>query len=197
MPRNESSRLEPMNREDGAPVSKPAFRVVCYQKPAWKPALRQTGSWGGVGWPPSDACHRVSDFSHAQEDTRTRRTCTREGRGRYSPQADQADVGGEISIAAMPKKEEEPDCTGCLGFLLPLIIVVFLALPPLLTGRRAGRFGAPPLTGKAAIASGVGMLGLALAVHVWNTRFYRRYPILRWLLVLLGSLTLIVSLFMR
>jgi hypothetical protein len=97
----------------------------------------------------------------------------------------------------MNQKRKQSANSIATGLVLPLVFVLFLALPDIITQRRPGWAGAPPVTGLAAVFDGIFVLGLALAVHAWNFRFYRRFPLVRWTLVIAGGLTMAICFAIR
>lgn len=101
----------------------------------------------------------------------------------------------------MSQKKRPPSASVAVGLVLPLLFVGFLALPDMITKRRPGWAGAPPVTGLAAVIDGIFVMGLALVIHAWNFHIYRRCPVVRWMLVIAGGFTmascLVIRLFVR
>lgn len=97
----------------------------------------------------------------------------------------------------MSQKEKPLLDSVAVGLVLPLLFVVFLALPDMITRRRPGWAGAPPVTGLAAVIDGIFVIGLALVVHAWNFHVYRQCFVVRWMLVTAGGLTMASCLAIR
>jgi len=74
------------------------------------------------------------------------------------------------------------------AILLPLVVILVCALPEIIYKRTFGMYGATPRTGDAAVRSGLSLIGLAVLFHAWYMPAYRRLPLLRWFLIILGGL---------
>lgn len=83
-----------------------------------------------------------------------------------------------------------------IATVIPMLMVLFYGLPCIIHKRTFGWYGAAPRTGDEAVRAGLGIIGLALLVHAWYLPFYRRLPLLRWLLVSVGALAFVVLGFM-
>jgi len=75
-----------------------------------------------------------------------------------------------------------------LAILIPLVFAYLYALPCIIHKRTIGWYGAPPRTGDEAVRFGWGLMGLFLLFHAWTMPAYRRLPVLRWFLIIIGGL---------
>jgi len=89
---------------------------------------------------------------------------------------------------AMRNRNNWDDVYTLIATVLPLVAVIFYALPCIIRKRTFGWYGAEPRTGDEAVTAGIGIIGLALLVHAWHLPLYRRFPKLRWFLLLIGAM---------
>jgi uncharacterized membrane protein len=77
--------------------------------------------------------------------------------------------------------------TGCLGILIPLALVAY-ALSFLIWHYRRERYQFRYRSPESIEGDGITVLGIALFVHALGFVPYKRWPLLRWLLVAAGIL---------
>jgi hypothetical protein len=75
--------------------------------------------------------------------------------------------------------------TGCAGVLLPLVVAAY-GIRTILRQRTTGRWGREPTVGPEAVEFGIAVLGLAVLVHAWGFDAYKRHPVVRGALIMLG-----------
>lgn len=84
------------------------------------------------------------------------------------------------------KHDDDPYKTGCVGIVIPLFFAAAYGIPAIVRKKTWRQLGRPPVVGPEAIEIGIAVLGVALLVHAWGFEPYKRHPIIRGLLTVVG-----------
>ena len=83
--------------------------------------------------------------------------------------------------------------TGCVGILMPLALVGY-AMMKIVWHHRKDRYKFRYRSAESIEADGITILGMALFVHALGFVPYRRYPIVKWLLLAISIVVIFYGL---